>query len=182
MDKATSSGIGSFWGKAAVAGIIGGLAMGVYLMFAMFFLDRGFFGPLNMIAATFTAYRPPAEGFVVGPTLTGLILHVIASAFWGFALGLIIRGLPGFMTGAGISLVTGLAYGVAVWLIMGRLIGPMLDPYMAMAPPWNYFFAHLLYGAVTAWALYAWSHDRELATIRARQAGPGKEGLGVRPT
>lgn len=173
---------GRWWGKAVVAGMIGGLAMGMYEMVATLLLGGGFWAPLNMIASTFEAFRPPAEGLNPAATLTGLMLHMITSAFWGLVLALSVGILPKLFSGSGVSLATGLLYGAIVWLVMGRGIGPALNPVMSMAPPWNFFLGHLVFGLVTAWVLYAWAKNRELTLKPEKPPLTSSGGLGLRPS
>lgn len=173
---------GSWWGKAMLAGIIGGLAMGMYEMVATLLLGGGFFSPLNMIASTFGTFRPPVEGFNPAATLTGLMLHMITSVFWGVILAVSVGFFPRLFSGGGASIAAGLAYGAIVWLVMGRGIGVALNPVMSMAPPWNFFLGHLVYGLVTAWVLYAWARNRELILVREKSSLTSPGGLGVKPT
>lgn len=171
---------GHWWAKCAVAGIVGGLAMGAYEMMATALTGGGFWAPLNMIGATLPAFRPPAVGFVAGPTLSGLMLHMIASAFWGLVYGaLVLAVAPRFGRTWPSESVLGLVYGVGVWIVMGLFIGPLLDPVMRMAPPVNFFIGHVVYGLVVAWVLTGWTQRRELSLIFAPEV-PAERGAELR--
>ena len=166
-----------WWGKAIGAGIVAGLAMGMYEMIAMWAMGRGFFAPLNMMAATFSTFRPPAEGFQFGATLSGLLIHLATSALWALVLALAAGAFMKSLSGFGASTLTGLVLGITAWIITGLFIGPLVNPVISMAPAVHFFIGHMVFGLVTAWVLYAWAGGRHLAEYGAE----GREGMRVRP-
>lgn len=169
--------MGAWWGKALVAGMVGGAVFGIYEMFAMFALGHGFFAPLNMIGAVFPVFRPPADGFQWAPTLTGLAVHMATSALWGLILALVIGRNPRVFAGFGFSSMAGLFLGIAAWLVTGLVIGPVVDPAVSQAPPLNFFLGHILFGLATTWTLYAWIGGR---IIEAGEAG-SRRSTRIRP-
>ena len=168
---------GSFWGKAIGAGIVGGIGMGLYEMIATAAMGRGFWSPLNMIGATIPAYRPPAMTFAAGPTLVGLLIHMMVSAIWGLIFASLAASLfPRAIRDAGRSTIGGLVLGVVVWVVTGLLIGPAIDPALRLAPPLHYFIGHLVYGLITAWLMTAWTGTRELAVTFAPEEAAIRRG------
>lgn len=162
---------GAFWGKAAACGMLGGLAMGLYEMTTAAMDGMSFFAPLNMIAASLPAFRPPAAGFAPAATTTGLVLHMITSAFWGLAFaGLAVALAPRVLAAVGRGAAAGLVFGLVVYLVMGLGIGPIIDPVLRMAHPLHYFVGHLVYGVVLGATLGAWIGRRDLAVTFAPEA------------
>jgi hypothetical protein len=157
MTKARIDGAqGRWWGKSLLAGMIGGMGMGVYEMMATWLMGKGFWTPLNMIGATVPAFQPPAMGFVAGPTLAGLMLHMVTSAMWGLMFGLALAAFgPRLARSWGGQTLLGAIWGVVVYLVMGIGIGPWLDSAMRLANPVQFFIGHLVFGIVAAWSLFA---------------------------
>ena len=74
-------------------------------------------------------------------------------------------------------MITGVLYGGLVYLVMGRLIGPLIDPAVAMLPQALYVIAHLVYGAVMAAVIVAGSkHEAARVTfapdVEVRETSP----------
>lgn len=142
----------------ALAGIIGGIVFGVLMAMT---------GMLPMIGMLIGVPNP-AVGFAV---------HLVNSAIIGTLFGLVSRPLAGTI---GPLLATGLGYGVLWWVLGALLIMPLwlsltADPTMrAMVfhigqAQWLSLVGHVLYGLVTAAALYAL--HRRTATGRRPQRG-----------
>jgi hypothetical protein len=144
--------------KASAAGAVGGLVMGSYLMAAMGVLGKGFFTPLNLVAAAFPPFRPVLSGFQPKAALLGLALHLLMSAAWGLVLGGIARRVfPNLFRGAWSQVAVGLALGFLAWAVTGLRLGPAVDPVLDAVPAVHAFVAHLAYGLATATVLWAWS-------------------------
>lgn len=155
-----------WWGKAAAAGAIGGLVMGLYLMGATALMGGGFWTPMNLIGGTFAAFRPVGEVFSAGPSLVGTLMHLVTAAAFGLIYGgLALTFFENGLSKMGTAAVSGLLYGAAVYLVMGLFVGPMIDPLITAMPPINYFVSHLIYGLVTAFALAMMSRRRTDVTI-----------------
>lgn len=113
----------AWWGKVAVAGIVGGIGMGLYEMLAMVAMGQGFWAPMNMIGATVPAFRPPAPDFVMGPTLTGMALHMITAAAWGLIFGALVAYFrPELARSYGGQTLLGLGFGVLVYGVVTALM------------------------------------------------------------
>ena len=161
---------GSWWGKAALAGVIGALVMGLYSMIAasMAAGANAFWQPLNMIGATVPGFSPPVTGFEAGPTLTGLAIHMATGAVWGLIYGAIAAAaFPRALHRFGASTLAGLGLGLTAYVITGLILGPLVNPSMALAEPINYFISHMIFGFVTAWSLTAMTNRREVEITHA---------------
>jgi len=85
----------------AIAGMIGGAMMAMFTMLAtVTYLHMGFFTPLYVIASPLTgrqvmmtAMHAGAFAFALGPTVLGLVVHMMWSALWGVIFGLVASGL-----------------------------------------------------------------------------------------
>jgi cation:H+ antiporter len=173
-------GAGLWIGKSALGGIAGGFSMALFAMATMA-SAWGFYDFLHRIAATAQAFRPPAMGFEPASLSFGLALHLAVSAALGAAFGLISLRFPGMISTQRAATLAGLLYGAAAWLVMGRFIGPALNPALDAMPFILYLASHLLYGWMTAWALHALTRNRELGGMLRRRTGREEEDLGMRP-
>lgn len=183
-DKKTRSIVraGTWWGKAAASGILAGMAVACYEMVASSIAGGGFWEPINKVDATFKTIFSPAEGFDLKASTLGLALHMATSAFWGLVLAAILGFLPRLLTGAGASTLIGLGYGLLVGLFMSQGIGPRLDEVLIPASPLHFLLAHLAYGLITAWALYALSRKRELILPKGRFPFPQRLSIRSKPS
>src|SRR4051812_37165510 len=121
--------------QSAIAGVVGGLMMAAYASAAMGVTGRGFFTPLNLIAALFPPYRPVVSGFHPLAAVIGMLLHLAVSVSWGAALGwLAARVFPNLFRGAWSQLAVGLTLGITSWAVTGLRLGPDLDPALKMMP------------------------------------------------
>lgn len=145
-------------GPALTAGALGGLVKILYLMAASWVLGAGFWTPANMAGATFEPFAPPAIGFELLPSLTGMLLHVATCAVWGLVFGALVMRRPGMLRSAAATTLAGLGLGL-VFAVTAYVIGPFFNPYSAginpllgYVPP---LVGNLLFGLVTAFALRA---------------------------
>lgn len=130
--------------RGAIAGLAGGAAMAAYEMVAMWATGHGALAPLELIGAA----QPVSSG--TAGVLVGLGSHLITSAYWGTQLGAIAEPAPiAALTGRR-PLWLGVLWGAAVWAIMGKIVGPILDPAIAQVPEPHFFIGHVIYGAISA--------------------------------
>lgn len=155
-----------WWRRCAWAGVMGGVAMGLYLMVTTWANGRGFWLPMNLIGAVAPGLRPPVSHFALGLSSVGTALHLLTSCLWGLIYGAALVALrPRIARNwAGASLL-GLGWGVAAWALMGKLAGPLVDPFIAAVPPAHFFVGHLIYGLVTALSLRAIYRNEDLVTV-----------------
>ena len=126
----------------ALAGLSGGMLLGLWQILQSVAFGQGFWLPLKLIAGVFLG----VDSLLAGPgaILLGIVIHVFASVALGVGFALILKRdtLPSS------ALLWGLAYGVAVWVIMTYLV-LWADPTMrarVLLTPRGWFWAHLLFG------------------------------------
>lgn len=170
---------GSWWGKTALAGVVGAVVMGLYEMIAAAAgstVVGAFWLPLNMIGATFPAFFPPSPGFIAGPTLTGLTIHLLMGAAWGLVYGAVAAAaFPRALHNWAGSTLAGLGLGLSAYVITGLILGPLVNPALTAANPWNYFIGHMIFGFVTAWSLTAMTSRREVEITYVPSRAPVAE-------
>lgn len=132
--------------RAALAGIAGGAAMGLFEAIATASLGRGLLAPLELIGAS----HPIARAH---PVLVGLAMHLTTAAFWGTRLGIVVTAAPPRLFDGWRALACGILWGAAVWVLMGKIVGPLANPLVASAPEPQFFLGHLVYGVVSVLAL-----------------------------
>src|SRR6266568_2487883 len=85
----------------ALGFLIAGAMVAMFTMLAtVTYLHMGFFTPLYVIASPLTgrqvmmtAMHAGAFAFALGPTVLGLVVHMMWSALWGVIFGLVASGL-----------------------------------------------------------------------------------------
>lgn len=167
----------SWWGKCALAGLVGGGVMAAFLMASFALQGRGLWTPVNAIGATLPAYRPPASlvGFG-GASIAGLVLHLAVSTLWGLAYGVILAAfVPRRIRSFGWESLYALGWGSMLWVFSGLLLftqafAPVLV--QIVSPTWSFFVGHLVYALATAWLLAAWTRRREFTVVFAREEAP----------
>lgn len=161
------------WVRGALAGLVGGLAFAAYSMIASAADGLSAWWPANLVAAIIPAYRPAVDGFMAGPSLVGMGIHLIVSALWGALFGYMamraVRTAPQ-------GILWGVALGLVAYLVTGILIGPAADPSLRLADPFNYFLGHMIYGVATGWSFAGMlpramrvAFFREEARVEARE-------------
>ena len=139
-----------WWGRDMVTGVIASMAMAAYMMIAMALSGLGFWTFLNVIGAMVPAFRPPSAGFELLPTLTGLTIHLIGGALLALAYGVIAWAIaPAIGRHYQPALITGALYAALIYVVLGRLIGPALNPAIAMLPMGHYLVGYLIFGFLT---------------------------------
>lgn len=123
--------------RAALAGVIASVAMGMVAMIAAAtYQDTGFFTPLYHIASLVVAPDSMMESmmaasagttftFVAGPALVGLMIHMMVGAAFGAIFGLILTRLPELAAAPRIG--AGIAFGVAAFAASAFVLLPMMS-------------------------------------------------------
>lgn len=128
------------------AGIIGGIVMAALTMMYTAGIGVGFWTPLRLMAATTSGVDALIAGG--GTLIWGLMIHMMASIIFGVIFAALLPRRAGAAAGLGL----GALYGIAVWAIMTFIGLPIVNSTMqarvALMPGW-WFFAHLVFGAVT---------------------------------
>ena len=131
-----------------VAGIVGGLALAVYL--AIQAIAQGAaLAPVFKGAALpfFSPDRVGSPAWDPAPVALGLIAHLGVSILWGVLFGLLFYGL----SRAG-TIVAGLFWGLVVWLAMFYVVLPLVGGFgvTQATPLWSAVLMHLVFGLFTA--------------------------------
>ncbi|MNY10507.1 hypothetical protein D3C86_1434920 [compost metagenome] len=161
----------AYWAKCAAAGFAGGVVMALYLMATSAAAGRGLWMPVNTIGATIPAFRPPsfdmapAPGFVAGPSITGLVIHLVVSTLWGMFYGMVVgafvpRRVRSFLW----ETLYGFGFGCMLWVFSGLLFTRLINPTMVnnLAGSPHYFIGHVLFALVTAWLIAGITTRREV--------------------
>lgn len=122
-------------------GLMGGAMMGAIAI--LFALSQGdIWKPMKLVAATLLGPEALAgPGFQFGPVLAGLLIHLIMSV----ALGVFFVWLGGYL-GYGAATGWGIIFSLSIWVIMQFGILPVINPWLAAAPPIPFAVAHLAFG------------------------------------
>lgn len=157
----------TWWAKSAASGLVGGVVMELAWNIGSAIQGRGFWTPMNAIGTTMPG-ADTVTGNFSAVTISGSFIHLLTSLCWGIVFG-VLMGLvvPRFMSTVGRATLGGLIFGVGVFVIMGLIVGPLVDPRITTIHPVNYFIGHLVFGAVTGWALYTMARRRELGVTFA---------------
>lgn len=155
---------GRWWERSVLAGLIGGAAFFLYKAVSLAILGIGFWAPLNMMAALFPGFRPPATTYSWGATLTGLVILGVISALGGGFFGWAAATFyPRAIRSWGKATLIGLAWGVVGGSLLTFLVATWLFPELVQASPVNFFIGCMVYELVTHWALSAWARKRDVS-------------------
>lgn len=176
MSASEQPNLTRWWWASALAGAIGGLVFAFYWMVTAAALGKGFWAPMNVIAAMFPALRPAAPQFDAGPSLTGAGLLLLGTVVGGLLMGWAAAALypKQIRTWGGstlISLALGLAGGVLTTLWFGPAVAPLLNV------PHNIFFfvGCTLYMIATNWTLTGFAQTPQLKVTFAPEVMAKRE-------
>lgn len=134
----------------AVAGIVGGVTIAGVGMVYRAAIGKGFWSLPNGIGGIALGAEAGADRAFGLATVTGVALHMVLSAIYGFA---IVALAP--VLGIGFIL-TGFLVGVVVWLFNYYVVGAVHAGSKQLAelnPVWMAFFLHALYGIVAGYVV-----------------------------
>ncbi len=121
----------------AVAGFLAGAVMVLLSPILSLLTGISIWEPPKIIAAT--VYGPSVmdtPGFVIGPVITGTIIHFVISIALGAIFGIVSHRLFHLTTDFGLPALVGLCYGLIIFFIAYFII-PLINPTVAeygMAP------------------------------------------------
>lgn len=150
----------------AVAGFLGGVAMttSAALLAVAYGYDVWF--QLKAIGSLVLGPSAIAQaGFVAGPVLAGLLIHLVVSALLGALFGVVTRRVWRLPSDFGAPAVSGLVFGLLLWLIAYLALPVLLPQLMAVSAP-AFILQHILYGTVASLA-YAKLRPQPYATTSA---------------
>jgi hypothetical protein len=147
--------------RGAIAGMVGGMMMGMFAMLAMWLdgqRETGFWTPLNLIAHTLWRGAPLDAEFSGGGLVLGGVIHMMMSMGLGAAVAVIVSKVGRFGRSLGTRVLTGLVIAMTVWIAMDFIIWPLIDSAAADAfTTWIFAVAHAVFGMTAPLALYALS-------------------------
>ena len=134
----------------ALAGVGGGLAMGLLAMLVGLF-DRsgamGVWAPLNQIASAILGPGVVGPQFNFSAALVGSLFHFGLSALLGMAFALLYHGVLRLPRQAGAPIAAGAIYGLIIFFLADLLL-PMFAPAMAFAAKPGFIAGHMVFGLV----------------------------------
>ncbi|HEX6232225.1 MAG TPA: hypothetical protein VFZ63_03780 [Jiangellaceae bacterium] len=158
--------------RGAMAGMVGGMMMGIFAMLAMWLdgqRDTGFWTPLNLIAHTIWRGAPLDYEFSGGALVLGGIVHMMMSMGLGAAIAVLISKARQLGATLASRVVAGVVIAMTVWAAMEYIIWPLIDSAAADAfTTWIFAVAHLVFGMTTPLAAYALSASAAAAPQASR--------------
>jgi hypothetical protein len=131
----------------AVAGFLAGLAMIVVSPLLSLLTGIGVWEPPKHIAAT--VYGPAVldtPGFVLGPVVTGTLLHMLIATVLGSLFGILINRVLHLTTDFGFPIYVGLVYGLLCFLVSFFIILPVVNPTLQNSYMGPVMVQHLVFG------------------------------------
>lgn len=126
-----------------VAGVIGGIAISVFMLIVAITRGQEIWGVMKMAGAPFIGERAFAPGFDLGAILIGVASHLAVSIVWGVLFAALFYGQSRSTT-----VIAGLFWGLVVWLGMFYLVLPVagLGEMAREAPIGMAVIQHLVFG------------------------------------
>jgi hypothetical protein len=127
----------------AVAGVIGGAVLSVFMAFMNVAAGRDIWSAMKFAALPLLGERVMQPGFEPGPVLLGLLCHFAVSIGWGVLFGLVFYGFTRSATFIG-----GALWGIVVWLGMFYIVLPVVGAAQVatMMPAGVAIFEHIVFG------------------------------------
>ncbi|MGD9892775.1 MAG: hypothetical protein AB7R89_01685 [Dehalococcoidia bacterium] len=157
--------------KAAIAGVVAGIAMAMVAMVIAAIADDGLWAPPRAVTGMSFGEQHAGSGFALGPVVVGMALHMMLSAVFGVVYALLV-GLATRALAIGPQIVAGMAWGLVLWAVNTFLIAPVLPGGELMTeamPAWSWLVVHLLFGAMLGLIYAAWR--RGTTTLSTSAAG-----------
>jgi glucose/arabinose dehydrogenase len=163
------------WGKAAVAGVVAGLGMGVFMMLVVStVLTLPWYAAPRVLATMVMGRAAVADilSFDLVSFVVGLVVLVVLSLVLGLVFGWLLRrdGLR--------ATLAGLLYGLGGWAVLQFFVLPVVFPLVSDKgfPPGWYAVSFGLFGAILG-ALLGWPVERRGVS----GLGLSASGVGRRP-
>jgi hypothetical protein len=158
-------------GKAAVAGVVAGMAMAMVAMVIAAIAGDGFWAPPRALTGTLFGAEYAGSGFALGSVVVGMIVHMMLSAAFGVVYALLV-GLATRALGVGPQVAAGMAWGLVLWAVNTFLIAPRLSGGELMTeamPAWTWLAVHLLFGAMLGLLYAAWRRGSTTLSTNAAE-------------
>jgi cytochrome c oxidase subunit 2 len=134
----------------ALAGVGGGLAMGLLAMLVALFDRSGamsVWAPLNQIASAILGPSVVGPQFNFMTALVGSIFHFGLSAVLGMVFAVVYHAILRLPRGLGAPVAAGAIYGLIVYFLADLLL-PVLAPAMAFAAKPGFIAGHMVFGLI----------------------------------
>lgn len=144
-----------------IIGLVGGGAMAIFAMIAMWATGGGFFTAVNLFAHTFWPDAPIGGTFVATAFALGVLIHLVVSTLVGVTIAwLVEKG----QVDAGIIVLLGVGVGTVVWVVQAFAWAAVDSDAQQQFTPWILAVAHLVF-ALGAATFLTWlkAHDRTAA-------------------
>jgi hypothetical protein len=140
----------------ALAGLSGGIAMVIVAILVSAAKGDDVFLEVKQIAGVVYGTSAIAEpGFVAGPVLVGLVIHLIVSMAFGAIFGIVMRRLLHLTSDFGTLVLAGMIYGMFIWMAGYFVVLPIINPLLLQSYAPAFIIEHLVYGLVTG-LVYTW--------------------------
>lgn len=152
-----NSEAGRALGGGAFGGVIGGIAMMVFMIAMNAAKGADVSMAAKMPAFPFLGDAAMQPGFEAGAVLLGLLCHFAVSVVWGALFGYLAYGLS-----KGWTVVAGALWGIAVWLGMFYIVLPIVGAasIAEMMPVGTAVFEHVLFGTGVGLGFLAFQRER----------------------
>ncbi len=134
----------------ALAGVIGGLTMGLIGMLVAAAMGFSVWKPLAEIAGVFSPALATSSTFNPGTVLIGTLVHFGLAAVLGMLFAIIFRGIFDMPSSWGFPLLYGFIFGIAIWFVSSQILANILISGRDNTP--SFIAQHLVFGAVTGLA------------------------------
>jgi hypothetical protein len=135
-------------GLGALAGVIGGLAMGIVGMLVAAGYGYSLWRPLQEIAGVFS---PQLSGDQAAFNLTavaiGTLVHFGISAILGMLFAIIYRAVFNMPSSWGFPILYGFIYGIVIWFVSSRILAG--EPVSGLNNTPSFIVQHLVFGVIT---------------------------------
>ncbi|MDB4953042.1 MAG: hypothetical protein JWO36_611 [Myxococcales bacterium] len=130
-----------------VAGMIGGIAIALFLIIGNLASGRSVWQGLKGAGTPFLHERAAQPGFDLVAVVVGVLSHFAVSIVWGVLFALVFYGLS-----RGATMVAGVFWGIVVWLGMFYVVLPLvgMGQVAQTVPVGVAVFEHVLFGVALA--------------------------------
>jgi hypothetical protein len=151
------------YGKAAIWGLLAGIAMAIATMMITAAVGMGFWTMLLLIAGIVLGPSAMMGGVSLGVLLIGAIIHMALSMMFGVIYAAIVNSVTREI------MLTAVVFGLALWIVNFYVLGLVLPGARMMAqhePTWLAILSHLVFG-LTLGGLSRTSASAATTAIRA---------------
>lgn len=154
-------------GGGAVAGVIGGIVISLFMALAALAGGRDVWMGMKVAGAPLVGQDIIRPGFEAGPVLLGVAMHFAVSIGWGILFAALCYGMS-----RGSTMAAGAPFGVVVWLVMFYAVLPLfgMRAVADSVPVGMAVLEHVLFGLGLAVGFLPYQRE-----VRAPVRGPAGE-------